>query len=61
MTRTLKTPLGIEPRWLWEEHNRETRVFGLKAAIERYLKDNLPIPQEWVNELNEHIKALAPE
>lgn len=49
-----KPPLGIMPKWLWEE----VRLKELKEAIERYTNEYLPINVKWVNEYNELIQTI---
>lgn len=44
-----KPPLGIEPKWMWEER----RLEDLKKTIERYYKNGLVIPIEWIEEYND--------
>lgn len=44
-----KPPLGIKPRWLCLEQ----REGEIRAAIDRYNIAYLPIPPEWISELNE--------
>lgn len=44
-----KTPIGIEPRYIWEKK----RIKELKAAIKRYVDADMEVPIEWVTELNE--------
>jgi hypothetical protein len=44
-----KPPLGIKPRWLHEEQ----RINAITAAIKRYLEEDVPIPQKWIEEYNE--------
>lgn len=44
-----KVPLGLTPRWLFEEH----RINDIKEAIDRHFSANYPIRQEWVDEYNE--------
>ena len=46
-----KPPLGIMPRELWEER----RIREILAAMKRYEKENVPIPQEWARELRDLI------
>ena len=47
-----KTPLGVMPRWLWEEK----RIVDLKDAIIRYLETGKEIPPEWTIEYNDLTK-----
>ena len=46
-----KAPLGIEPKWMWEEK----RLKALIEAIERRLGTEFQIPREWIEEHNELI------
>ena len=46
-----KPPLGIMPRYLWEE----SRIKELIMAIKRYEKENVPVPNEWLIELKDLI------
>ncbi len=55
---TLAPPLGVMPRWLWDEMcpnpsplqlwNRRCEV---EAAVVRYVHAELPVPVAWFNEL----------
>ena len=49
-----KNPIGIEPKWVWEE----TRLNNLDLAIARYYNENIEIPIEWVEERNGLIKSV---
>ncbi len=51
-TYAKKPPLGLTPRWL----ERITRIENIKAAIKRYMFENLRIPIEWIKEYNDLIK-----
>ena len=42
-------PVGVVPKYLWDLQ----RMNNLKGAIDRYIKDNLAIPTEWIEEYNE--------
>lgn len=44
-----KTPIGIEPRYIWEKK----RIKELKSAIKRFIAAGKEIPIEWVNEYND--------
>jgi hypothetical protein len=53
-------PLGIMPRWLWDEHcpnpsplQRWNRLCELGYAHGRYVQAGLPVPNEWLDELEE--------
>jgi hypothetical protein len=47
-------PLGLRPRWLVAEQ----RVAEIKAAMNRYIEANEPIPSEWQEELHELLAYL---
>ena len=47
-----KPPLGIMPKKLWIEFRRNEII----EAIIRYSEALKEIPQEWVDELNEHCR-----
>lgn len=51
--RLVKNPIGLMPRWRW----RELRMLEIQAAIDRYEAAEKEIPQEWRDELNDHIAA----
>lgn len=44
-----KPPLGIMPRHTWETK----RLLEIIRAIERYVAENVSIPNEWIEEYNE--------
>ena len=46
---TKKPPIGIEPRFIWEEK----RIYDLMSAIDRYMEARLPILEAWQDELND--------
>jgi hypothetical protein len=50
-------PLGVMPRWLWEELNpdppafqRWARRWEVVAAVTRRIGTEFPIPVEWLEE-----------
>lgn len=47
-------PVGIISKKMWIE----IRVGQLKAAIRRYLDTDTPIPNEWYEELEEHVRGM---
>ncbi len=47
--RTNKPPLVVMPRKIWEND----RQLNLLAAMARYVEEYIPIPQDWLQELNE--------
>jgi hypothetical protein len=48
-----KPPVGIRPRWLVDEQ----RVEEITAAMLRYLKAGVPVPNDWILELAEKLEA----
>ena len=46
---TPKPPLGLRPRWILDLH----RTNEILSAMQRYAEACLPLPQEWMDELNE--------
>lgn len=49
MKRVERPPLGVKPRWAWEEE----RASDLSEAMQRYLDAGVEIPEEWNMEFNE--------
>lgn len=50
-----KPPLGVKPRWLWDE----IRARDIQEAAVRYFNaEHLKIPIEWIEEYNEIIKRM---
>ena len=58
LKRTCTNPIGVLPRNIWEQKKTEERVCELKDAISRYIEANWPIPQPWVDELNEYLGTI---
>ena len=52
-----KVPIGIQPRWVYEE----ARKHEITSAISRYIEADVPIPIEWVEEYNSIIDYLVKE
>ena len=52
--REEKPTLGLIPK---DNHNK-TRAIEIVAAMERYIRANKPIPQEWLDELSD-LKGAA--
>jgi len=46
-----KPPLGIMPRWRYEEIRDIERIQELVDAIIRYRKEGVPCPPEWAQEI----------
>jgi hypothetical protein len=46
-------PLGLEPKWSWQERIREQRIDDILAAMQRYKTAGVKIPTEWLTELKE--------
>lgn len=55
MGELTKPPLGIMPKSIWIE----LRVEALQQAIYRYTNAGLPVPPEWIEEYNQHVKGGA--
>lgn len=49
-----RPPLGLPPRKLWVEK----RVSELDKAINRRVNTRTEIPEDWIQERNEHIEYL---
>lgn len=47
--RAKKPPLGIPPRYLWEEERRQK----IRKAITEYMAADLMVPECWIEEWNE--------
>jgi hypothetical protein len=54
LTKPILAPVGIAPKSIWIAH----RIEELKTAIKRYLDANYPVPHEWYEEIEEHIRGL---
>lgn len=54
MNRYKKPPLGLTPRNIWLSE----RLFDIKEAIKRYLDEDYPIPNKWIEEYNELVNLL---
>lgn len=48
-----KPPLGLMPRNIWEQCQREERLRDVREAIVRYLDAELAINPAWLHEYNE--------
>jgi hypothetical protein len=44
-----KPPLGVMPRKIWEQD----RQLDLLAAMQRYVEEDVKIPADWIDELND--------
>lgn len=44
-----KPPLGIEPRYIWEEKRRQK----IRKAVTEYMNAGLMVPEAWIEEWNE--------
>lgn len=53
-SRSLKPPLGLTPRYLWDE----TRLKEIDGAMLRYAIAQKEIPQEWHDERTEIVMRL---
>lgn len=50
-----RPPLGLEPSQIAADKFNRDRSVAIIAAMRRYAKAKLPIPQEWVDELDERL------
>lgn len=50
--RNERPPIGIMPRYIWEEK----RIDDIREAINRYSEKALPIPSQWIEEYNDLVK-----
>lgn len=51
-----KPPLGITPRYIYQELCERQRLVDLKQAIQRYIDADFQIPNDWINEYNMILK-----
>ena len=49
MTNIVKPPLGLTPRWIHEMERFEEII----SAMKRYSEAGIPIPIEWIEEVDE--------
>lgn len=52
--KTVKPPIGIKPRWVWERE----RLVALEEAIQRYVMAGFTVPPEWFEEFVELKRKL---
>ena len=50
-----KHPIGIMPKWAYEEK----RIFEILEAMKRYSEEDISVPIEWVKELEERVTNLT--
>lgn len=60
MEKEEKPPLGVKPRFVWEEECRQQRIVDLRNAMNRFIKAKRDIPYLWVVELDE-LERLSQE
>lgn len=60
-----RPPLGLMPRWLYEEKRGELdspvdmmafdvmRLYAIKGAVKRYAEADKEVPEAWLHELND--------
>lgn len=53
MSNTL-SPIGIEPKWVWQQKRRN----NLAGAINRYLEAGIEVNPLWVEEYNQLEKEI---
>jgi len=51
MPENTKPPIGVVPKYIWDERRRKQ----LKESITRYLDADLKVDEEWVKEYNQLI------
>lgn len=51
MKKYKKPPLGVKPRFIWEEE----RIEALQDAMKRHIENGFMVPVEWAQEHNELI------
>ena len=47
----VKPPIGLRPKWLFEEMYRTERMHEIYKAIDRFKNAEVEIPKEWEDEL----------
>jgi hypothetical protein len=47
----VKPPIGVMPKYVWDEQVNDSRKAQLLSAIERYRAAGKPVKDEWVKEL----------
>lgn len=52
---TKLVPIGIMPEVIWKNQ----RAIALSEAINRYLGEHLPVPNEWLEEYNRLMKEIS--
>lgn len=57
MLEAIKPPIGVMPKWLWDRNRRH----DLLEAILRYENADMPIPNDWVDELFELYELIRQE
>lgn len=46
-----KPPLGLQPRYVFDENTNKKRIHEISKAMKRYSDADKPMPKEWVDEL----------
>lgn len=54
-----KPPVGVRPKFAWEQESYRQRLAEINGGIERYIKAQMPIPQPWLDERNELLEKLS--
>lgn len=57
MCQSPKPPIGLKPRFIHDEE----RLVQVRSAIDRYMKANMRVPVEWIEEHNELTGRLIPQ
>lgn len=50
-----KPPIGLIPRCFAEVTWLSTRNSAIKGAVQRYMDENVTVPQEWLDEYHQNI------
>jgi hypothetical protein len=50
---SIKPPLGLIPRHIYEQATKAERIEAIKQAMARYLEAGQVVPMKWVEEYNE--------
>ena len=49
-------PVGLIPEYISEHNYNTLRIVQIRQAIDRYTKAEMPIPQEWMDELARRVE-----
>lgn len=54
-----KPPLGLTPRFIYEEKRDVERFNNICDAISRYYSEGLKLPIEWIEEYNDLLEKIG--